>query len=170
MKNDDFPVCCIHSGMEKEEREETYKNFKNGKHRVCISSNVTARGIDIQQVSTVINFDIPKCVHTYLHRIGRSGRWGRKGVAINFVTKYDIHLMKGIEQLYETEIKELTQKIKNLIEENDTLIQDEEICDRLVESPEVKTIVEQLEHLEVLRMDINFFLSDRKVVIVPQDP
>ena len=111
MKNDDFPVCCIHSGMEKEDRDETYKNFKNGKHRVCISSNVTARGIDIQQVSTVINFDIPKCVHTYLHRIGRSGRWGRKGVAINFVTKYDIHLMKGIEQLYETEIKELTQDV-----------------------------------------------------------
>lgn len=111
MKNDDFPVCCIHSGMEKEEREETYKNFKNGKHRVCISSNVTARGIDIQQVSTVINFDIPKCVHTYLHRIGRSGRWGRKGVAVNFVTKYDIHLMKGIEQVYETEIKELTQDV-----------------------------------------------------------
>ena len=97
--------------MEKEEREETYKNFKNGKHRVCISSNVTARGIDIQQVSTVINFDIPKCVHTYLHRIGRSGRWGRKGVAVNFVTKYDIHLMKGIEQVYETEIKELTQDV-----------------------------------------------------------
>lgn len=68
------------------------------------------------------------------------------------------------------EIKELSQKIKDLIEENDILIQDEEICDRLVESPEVKTIVKQLEHLEVLRMDINFFLSDRKVVIVPQDP
>ena len=68
------------------------------------------------------------------------------------------------------EIKELTQKIKNLIEENDVLIQDEEICDRLVESPEVKKLIEQLEHLEVLRMDINFFLSDRKVVIVPQDP
>tara|TARA_X000001036_G_scaffold434564_1_gene474147 strand:- start:2507 stop:3646 length:1140 start_codon:yes stop_codon:yes gene_type:complete len=111
MINDNFPVCCIHSGMDKQERDETYRSFKNGKHRVCISSNVTARGIDIQQVSTVINFDIPKCVHTYLHRIGRSGRWGRKGVAINFVTKYDIHLMKGIEQVYQTEIKELPQDV-----------------------------------------------------------
>ena len=111
MVNDNFPVCCIHSGMDKLERDETYKNFKNGKHRVCISSNVTARGIDIQQVSTVINFDIPKCVHTYLHRIGRSGRWGRKGVAINFVTKYDIHLMRGIEHAYQTEIKELPQDV-----------------------------------------------------------
>ena len=111
MIKDEFPVCCIHSGMDKEERNETYNDFKNGKHRVCISSNVTARGIDIQQVSTVINFDIPKCPHTYLHRIGRSGRWGRKGVPINFVTKYDIHIMRGIEQLYETEIKELTQDV-----------------------------------------------------------
>ena len=111
MISDNFPVCCIHSGMDKQEREETYQNFKNGKHRVCISSNVTARGIDIQQVSTVINFDIPKCVHTYLHRIGRSGRWGRKGTAINFVTKYDIHLMKGIEQVYQTTIKELPQDV-----------------------------------------------------------
>ena len=111
MTQDDFPVCCIHSGMSKIEREDTYNNFKNGKHRVCISSNVTARGIDIQQVSTVINFDIPKCVHTYLHRIGRSGRWGRKGVAINFVTQYDIHLMRNIEKVYETEIKELPQDV-----------------------------------------------------------
>ena len=69
-----------------------------------------------------------------------------------------------------TEIKELSQNIKNLIEENDILIQDEQICDSLVESPEVKKIIEQLEHLEVIKMDINFFLSDRKVVIVPQDP
>ena len=105
MIKDEFPVCCIHSGMSKLEREDTYNNFKNGKHRVCISSNVTARGIDIQQVSTVINFDIPKCVHTYLHRIGRSGRWGRKGVAINFVTQYDIHLMRNIEKVYYKRIK-----------------------------------------------------------------
>ena len=56
-----------------------------------ISSNVTARGIDVQQVSIVINFDIPRCVHNYLHRIGRSGRWGRKGAAINFVTRDDIN-------------------------------------------------------------------------------
>jgi superfamily II DNA/RNA helicase len=111
MVSDNFPVCCIHSGMDKKERDDTFQNFKNGKHRVCISSNVTARGIDIQQVSTVINFDIPKCVHTYLHRIGRSGRWGRKGTAINFVTKYDIHIMKGIEEVYQTSINELPQDV-----------------------------------------------------------
>jgi superfamily II DNA/RNA helicase len=68
---------------------------------------VTARGIDIQQVSTVINFDVPNCVHNYLHRIGRSGRWGRKGLAINFITRQDISMLKRIESHYKTEIKEL---------------------------------------------------------------
>lgn len=109
MKEDKFPVCCIHSGMEKEERVESYNQFKNGKYRVLISSNVTARGIDIQQVSIVVNFDIPRDIHTYLHRIGRSGRWGRKGVGINFVTRRDIKKINEIESYYNTEIKELPE-------------------------------------------------------------
>ena len=107
---DGFPVCCIHSGMEKgdnRDREKAYQEFKAGLHRVLISSNVTARGIDIQQVSTVINFDMPQDVHIYLHRIGRSGRWGRKGVAINFITRRDMRIKKEIEAYYETSITEL---------------------------------------------------------------
>tara|TARA_B100000524_G_scaffold346100_1_gene245740 strand:- start:913 stop:1635 length:723 start_codon:yes stop_codon:yes gene_type:complete len=107
MINENYPVCCIHSGMEKEERTNAYKEFKTGTSRVLISSNVTARGIDIQQVSTVINFDISKDVHTYLHRIGRSGRWGRKGVGINFITRRDVKLLKIIEKHYSTQIEEL---------------------------------------------------------------
>ena len=107
MVKENYPVCCIHSNMEKEERTESYKEFKTGKFRVLISSNVTARGIDIQQVSTVINFDISKDVHTYLHRIGRSGRWGRKGVGINFITKRDAKMLKIIEKHYNTQIEEL---------------------------------------------------------------
>jgi translation initiation factor 4A len=104
---DGFPVCCIHSGMEKGERDKAYQEFKAGSHRVLISSNVTARGIDIQQVSTVINFDMPQEVHIYLHRIGRSGRWGRKGVGINFVTRRDMRIKKEIEMYYGTTITEL---------------------------------------------------------------
>jgi translation initiation factor 4A len=104
---DGFPVCCIHSGMEKGDRDKAYQDFKAGVHRVLISSNVTARGIDIQQVSTVINFDMPQDVHIYLHRIGRSGRWGRKGVGINFVTRRDMRIKKDIEVYYGTIITEL---------------------------------------------------------------
>jgi len=107
MKQANFPVCCIHSDMEREERSHAFQEFKSGKYRVLISSNVTARGLDVQQVSVVINFDIPKDVHTYLHRIGRSGRWGRKGVGINFVTKYDRDKMRAIETHYHTQIEEM---------------------------------------------------------------
>jgi translation initiation factor 4A len=107
MKEDNFPVCCIHSNMDRSERDIAFKDFKNGKSRVLISSNVTARGIDIQQVSIVINFDVPKDIHTYLHRIGRSGRWGRKGVGINFITRRDYSKIKDIEKYYSCEIKEM---------------------------------------------------------------
>ena len=107
MTNDGFPVCCIHSGMEKDVRDKAYQEFRSGAHRVLISSNVTARGIDIQQVSTVINFDMPRDVHTYLHRIGRSGRWGRKGSGVNFVTRRDFRKLKEIESYYGTAIPEL---------------------------------------------------------------
>ena len=93
-------------------------DFKSGKNRVLISSNVTARGIDIQQVSTVINFDIPKDVATYLPRIGRSGRWGRKGIGINFVTKRDIRQIKEIEQYYQTEIEEMPINWAETLEKN----------------------------------------------------
>jgi translation initiation factor 4A len=107
MKADNFPVVCIHSGMKKQERELTLKDFRTGAARVLISSNVTARGIDIQQVNIVINFDLPRDIHTYLHRIGRSGRWGRKGTGINFMTRRDIIKMKEIETYYQTQINEL---------------------------------------------------------------
>jgi len=107
MIQDKYPVCQIHSNLDKIERQKNYEQFRLGNSRVLISSNVTARGIDIQQVSTIINFDIPKCVNTYLHRIGRSGRWGRKGVAINFITNIDIHYLKNIETFYNTTIQEL---------------------------------------------------------------
>jgi len=107
MTNDGFPVCSIHSGMEKDVRDKAYRDFRSGQHRVLISSNVTARGIDIQQVSTVINFDMPRDVHTYLHRIGRSGRWGRKGSGVNFVTRRDFRKLKEIESYYGTTIPEL---------------------------------------------------------------
>lgn len=106
MKNDNFPVSCIHSKMYKDERQSAFNEFKSGSSRVLISSDITARGIDIQQVSIVINFDIPKNIHTYLHRIGRSGRFGRKGCGINLVTSRDISKMKEIESYYATQIKE----------------------------------------------------------------
>ena len=107
MEDDGFPVKKIHGKMGCEERSTITNEFRKGSCRVLITSDLFARGIDVQQVSIVINFDIPKSVNTYLHRIGRSGRWGRKGIAINFVTKYDCEKLKYFEQYYQTEIKEM---------------------------------------------------------------
>jgi len=95
-------------------RENAFNDFKRGNSRVLISSNVTARGIDIQQVSIVINFDLPKDVNTYLHRIGRSGRWGRKGIGINFISRRDVTKMKEIENYYSTQITEMPSEISFL--------------------------------------------------------
>jgi len=115
MHADGFPVIYIHSNMDKTERASAMKKFRNGEFRVLISSNITARGIDIQQVSTVINFDITRDVDTYLHAIGRSGRYGRKGLAINFITKRDTHMMRRIEEHYNINIKELPSNVNELI-------------------------------------------------------
>jgi translation initiation factor 4A len=107
MKQDQFPVEKVHGKMSSGERHKIFKEFKNGGCRVLITSDLFARGIDVQQVSIVINFDIPKNEHTYLHRIGRSGRWGRKGIAINFQTKYDIVRLDKFREHYDTEIIEM---------------------------------------------------------------
>ena len=113
LMSEGFTVSCIHSNMEKEERTKRYYDFKSGQSRLLVSTNLTARGIDIQQVSVVVNFDVPKDVHTYLHRIGRSGRWGRKGTGINFITKRDITYLREIEKYYSTQIQELPSSFIN---------------------------------------------------------
>ena len=115
MQQDGFPVCCIHSEMDSEVRDESFTKFRVGEARVLISTNVTARGIDVQQVGVVINFDIPKCVHNYLHRIGRSGRWGRKGVGINFMTRRDVFKMKEFEEYYACQIEPLPENLSNIM-------------------------------------------------------
>lgn len=114
MQRDGFSVCCIHSNMDKIERNNVFTHFRTGDARVLISSDITARGIDVQQVSTVINFDLTRNVHTYLHRIGRGGRWGRKGVSINFITRQDIPDIRKIESYYKTNIEELPSNFQGM--------------------------------------------------------
>jgi translation initiation factor 4A len=103
----DFSVQFLHSNMDNQERTKRLQSFKSGEYRALISSDITARGIDIHQVSVVINYDFPKNKHTYLHRIGRSGRWGRKGLAINFVTSRNKYDLRHIEEWYKITIPEL---------------------------------------------------------------
>ena len=107
LMENNFSVASIHGEMEQSERNKIMEEFRNGSSRILIATDLLARGIDVQQVSLVINFDIPNNIESYIHRIGRSGRFGRKGVAINFVTSYDLKKMEDIEKYYATIVEEL---------------------------------------------------------------
>ena len=107
LNDNGYAVTRIHGKMTQYERNEIMKGFRNGESRILVSTDLLCRGIDIQQVSVVINYDIPQNVENYLHRIGRSGRFGRKGLAINFMTYYDIKTLREIEKYYSTQIQEL---------------------------------------------------------------
>lgn len=111
----EFTVSYLHGQMEQRDRNEVLEKFRSGSNRILITTDVLARGIDVQQVSLVINYDLPKNKETYIHRIGRSGRFGRKGTAINFVTLRDGHKLKEIEEFYSTQIEELPSNIGDLI-------------------------------------------------------
>lgn len=111
----DFTVSAIHSDMEQTQREVIMKEFRSGSSRVLIATDLLARGIDVQQVSLVINYDLPTNKENYIHRIGRGGRFGRKGVAINFVTAEDTRIVREIEQFYSTQILEMPMNVADLI-------------------------------------------------------
>jgi translation initiation factor 4A len=118
LRDNNFTVSYIHGQMPANERELTMADFRSGKSRVLVSTDLLSRGIDIQQVSVVINYDIPIKVESYLHRIGRSGRYGRKGVAINFMTKDDERRLRQIEQYYSTIVEPLPADISRLLSAN----------------------------------------------------
>uniref|UniRef100_A0A7S0A5F7 RNA helicase n=1 Tax=Pyrodinium bahamense TaxID=73915 RepID=A0A7S0A5F7_9DINO len=111
----DFTISTMHAELDQKERDLVMREFRSGSSRVLISTDLLARGIDVQQVSLVINYDLPQNMENYLHRIGRSGRFGRKGVAINFVTNNDVRAMKDIERYYHTQIEEMPMHIADLI-------------------------------------------------------
>lgn len=111
---DDYTVSTIHGGMEQSEREEKIKQLRTGTTRLLITTDILARGIDIQQLSMVVNYDIPHEPETYIHRIGRCGRFGRKGIAINFVNSKDAGKIGFIESHYETRINELPANLNQL--------------------------------------------------------
>ena len=115
MRAANFTVCAMHGEMPQKERDAIMHEFRQGASRVLITTDVWARGLDVQQVSLVINYDLPYNREAYLHRIGRSGRFGRKGVAINFVKDDDVKSLREIEQYYATQIDEMPMNVSDLI-------------------------------------------------------
>ncbi|KAL0393822.1 UNVERIFIED_CONTAM: Eukaryotic initiation factor 4A-3 [Sesamum latifolium] len=104
MRENNFTVSSMHGDMPQKERDAIMGEFRSGQTRVLITTDVWARGLDVQQVSLVINYDLPNNRELYIHRIGRSGRFGRKGVAINFVKSDDIKILRDIEQYYNVDV------------------------------------------------------------------
>ncbi|KAK9093619.1 hypothetical protein Syun_028530 [Stephania yunnanensis] len=119
MRSHNFTVSSMHGDMPQRERDAIMGEFRSGTTRVLITTDVWARGLDVQQasilVSLVINYDLPNNRELYIHRIGRSGRFGRKGVAINFVRSDDIRILRDIEQYYSTQIDEMPMNVADLI-------------------------------------------------------
>lgn len=116
LTENDFTVSYIHSDMSQQDRDKIMTEFRTGSSRILISTDLLARGIDVQQVSLVINFDLPDNYENYIHRIGRGGRFGRKGVAINMLTSEDVQKMREIEMFYNTQIVELPAEIATLFQ------------------------------------------------------
>ena len=110
-----YPVECIHGELSGDLRKSIMDDFKSGKLRILLSTDLLSRGIDIQQLSLVINYDLPREKETYIHRIGRSGRYGRKGVSINFVTDRDLDHQNSIQMHYDTKIEEMPQNINDYL-------------------------------------------------------
>ena len=115
LKHKGFPVEGIHGDLSSDLRKHILEDFKSGKLRILLSTDLLSRGIDIQQLSLVINYDLPREKETYIHRIGRSGRYGRKGVSINFVTDRDMEYQNEIKSFYDTKIEEMPQNINDYL-------------------------------------------------------
>ena len=107
-----FPSIAIHRGMSQEERLARYKSFKEGHKRILVATDLVARGIDIERVNIVVNYDMPDGADTYLHRVGRAGRFGTKGLAITFISSdEDSAVLNAVHERFEVEIKELPEQI-----------------------------------------------------------
>jgi superfamily II DNA/RNA helicase len=114
MKEAGFALECIHGEMDTNERKNKMNDFATGTVRVLVSTDLLARGIDVQQVGLVINYDLPIQKENYIHRIGRSGRYGKKGVAINLLCGHDQKYMKDIEAFYSTTVVDLPEDFSKL--------------------------------------------------------
>merc|ERR1712039_1080446 len=107
-----FPSIAIHSGLQQEERIERYKQFKEFRKRIMVATDLFGRGIDIERVNIVINYDMPSDSDSYLHRVGRSGRFGTKGLAITFsADDEDAVVLKQVQERFEVNIGEMPKTI-----------------------------------------------------------
>jgi translation initiation factor 4A len=115
LTENNFSNAYIHGNMPQSQRKEIMSSFRAGNIRMLIATDLLCRGIDVHHVSLVINYEIPYKIDNYIHRIGRSGRFGRKGLAINFVNEREMAQIKHIEKFYSTTIEQLPEDISTIL-------------------------------------------------------
>ena len=116
MKEKNFVVSNIHGGMDMEIRNKVMQEFRAGASRILISTDLLARGIDVHQVELVVNYELPSKKENYIHRIGRSGRFGKRGIAINLISNHEAKTMLDIESYYNTQIEALPTNLEKELE------------------------------------------------------
>jgi len=107
-----FPSICIHGRMKQTERLEKYKSFKDFDKRIMVATDLFGRGIDIEKVNIVINYDVPSDSDSYLHRVGRAGRFGTRGMAVTFATEEDVAVIEEVQGRFEVKITDLPDEIE----------------------------------------------------------
>lgn len=142
-------VDKIHGGMLQEDRIRNMEDFRRGKYRILVATDVASRGIDIEELSHVINYDLPVEKEAYVHRIGRTGRVGKRGKAISLVSKYDQTMLQEIELLIDQKIEELDAA---MIEEH--IITEEEIA-FLRDNPEYKPAKSKTIKKDITKLYLN---------------
>ena len=115
LTENNFSNAYIHGNMPQSQRKEIMRSFRDGNIRMLIATDLLCRGIDVHHVSLVINYEVPYKIDNYIHRIGRSGRFGRKGLAINFVNEREMAQIKSIEKFYSTTIEQLPEDISTIL-------------------------------------------------------
>jgi superfamily II DNA/RNA helicase len=118
LEKNNFEITYIHGKMTAKERDDIVKEFREGKTRILLTTDLLARGIDIPQVNLVINYDLPPNKETYIHRIGRCGRFDKKGVAITMVKmedQSDVKTFNKMKYFYRIKIDELPDNIDKLL-------------------------------------------------------
>ncbi|PKU70317.1 Eukaryotic initiation factor 4A-10 [Dendrobium catenatum] len=115
MRSSDHTISANHDDVDQNTRDIIMREFRSNSSRAIITTYLLARGIDVQRVSLIINYDLPTQPEKYLHRIGHSRRFGRKGVAINFVTNDDERMLADIQRFYNVIIEELPSNVADLL-------------------------------------------------------
>ena len=114
LKKKGHMISCIHGDLKQNDRDNIMRDFRKCATRILVTTDLLARGIDVYQVSLVINYEMPKNKETYIHRIGRSGRFGRKGNAINFITPDEKELLENLQSFYDTSIEQLPTDLSEI--------------------------------------------------------